>query len=394
MRFTNAGLTGLGPVIESLAGGAFDIGGLLMEQNPIIDQQDAFLTFDIVGNVYEAGIGGVTLTPQSTEGGVATPITIRRPLRGREPAHHRRRADQHRLRARAADPHDRHRRHVRPRAHVAGDESKVDVNMIGTPTVDTGTVDYEFISGICDSDSVRDRRHRRRGGRPAGPGAGGRRLRHQPRRPRRRRPGRLADRRRHRDRPGEISIAGSVGEAIQAHLDAPFTAIDETASAIDFRADADFFATPGATPADCVPVPGAPDLAATVDVPGEYPTLGDTTPGGAAVRHGAGHLGVGLQPAAGDDDRVRHPQPVDHRVRARWGAAAADHVVAARRRSSPSSGRSCRRARRCSGGINPTVAPFLTSEPGPNGEIGRADAGQPRGRRSCRTCPSTTVIAG
>ena len=49
MRVTNAGLAGLGPVIQDLAGGAFDIGGLLIAQNPIIDQDNAFLTFDITG---------------------------------------------------------------------------------------------------------------------------------------------------------------------------------------------------------------------------------------------------------------------------------------------------------------------------------------------------------
>jgi hypothetical protein len=43
MAFTNEGLTGLGPVIESLAGGAFDIEGLLLAQNPIIDEDDAIL---------------------------------------------------------------------------------------------------------------------------------------------------------------------------------------------------------------------------------------------------------------------------------------------------------------------------------------------------------------
>ena len=39
MRFTNAGLTDLGPVIKSLAGGAFDIGGLLLAAEP--DHQPA-----------------------------------------------------------------------------------------------------------------------------------------------------------------------------------------------------------------------------------------------------------------------------------------------------------------------------------------------------------------
>ena len=200
MRFTNAGLAGLGPVIESLAGGAFDIGGLLMEQNPIINQQDAFLTLDIVGNVYEAGIGGVTLSPQSTEGGVATPISI---------------SDLYvgvnlnitdggliniacglelQIPQTAIDA-------VFDLEPTSGDESKVDVNMIGTPTVDTGTVGYEFISGICDGDTfvIGDIVDAVAGpqvqalvgdgfatnlGDPDGAG-----------------PGRLADRRRHRDRP-------------------------------------------------------------------------------------------------------------------------------------------------------------------------------------------------
>ncbi len=117
MRFTNEGLTGLGPVIESLAGGAFDIGGLLLAQNPIINQQDAFLTLDIVGNVYEAGIGGVDARPAEHRRGHRHADHDRRPVRRREPAHHRRARHQHRLRARAADPRDHDRRHVRPRAH-------------------------------------------------------------------------------------------------------------------------------------------------------------------------------------------------------------------------------------------------------------------------------------
>ncbi len=279
MRFTNEGLAGLGPVIQSLAGGAFDIGGLLLAQNPIINQQDAFLTLDIVGNVYEAGIGGVALAPQSTDAGIATPITIDDLYVGVNL----------RITDGLAINIDCGLELQIPETTIdatfdleptAGDESKVDVNLVGAPAVDTGTVGYEFISGICDGDTflIGDIVDAVAGpqvqalvgdgfatnlGDPDGAGPA--------------------------DSPiadaietalGEISIAGSVGDAIQAHLDAPFTSIDETGTAIDFRADADFFATPGASPADCVPVPGAPDLAATVDVPGTYPTLGATTPGG------------------------------------------------------------------------------------------------------------------
>src|SRR5690606_14997128 len=123
---------------------------------------------------------------------------------------------------------------------AAGSASNVDVNMIGAPAVTTANVDYEFISGICDpntpvigsivnalaGDSI-----------PATIGDGFSTQLADP------------DDAGPRDSPiadaietalAEISIAGSVGDAVQAQLDAPFTAIDETASGIDFRANADF----------------------------------------------------------------------------------------------------------------------------------------------------------
>ncbi len=262
MRFTNEGLAGLGPVIQSLASGAFDVGGLLMAQNPIINQQDAFLTLDIIGNVYEAGIGGVSLDAASTDPGVQTAITIDDLYVG---------VNLHitdgltinidcGLELQIPSTTIDATFDLEP---TAGDESKVDVNLVGAPAVDTATVDYEFISGICDGqtflvgdivDAV------------AGPqvqtlvGEG------------------FAT---NLDDPDGTGPADSpIADAIQAHLDAPFTRIDETSTAMDFRGDADFFATPGASPTDCVPAPGAPDLASTYDVPGEYPELGVTTPGG------------------------------------------------------------------------------------------------------------------
>ncbi len=67
---------------------------------------------------------------------------------------------------------------------------------------------------------------------------------------------------------------------MQARLDAPFTQINETATAIDMRADADFQATFGTGPGQCVQAAGAPDLTSSFHVPGAYPTLGGTTPSG------------------------------------------------------------------------------------------------------------------
>ena len=99
--------------------GAFDIGGLLLAQNPIIDQDNAFLTFDIIGNAYEAGIGGVSIDATSTDPGVATDITIDDLYVG---------VDLHitdglainiNCGARAADPDHHHRRHLRPPADAS-----------------------------------------------------------------------------------------------------------------------------------------------------------------------------------------------------------------------------------------------------------------------------------
>lgn len=365
MRFTNEGLTGLGPVIESLAGGAFDIGGLLMAQNPIIDQQDAFLHFDIRGNVYEAGIGGVSLAPQSTDGGIATPITISDLYVGVNL----------RITDGLAINLDCGLELQIPTTTIdatfdleptVGDESKVDVNLVGAPAVDTGTVGYEFISGICDSDAflIGDIVDSVAGpqvqamvgegfatnlGDPDGAGPA--------------------------DSPiadaietalGEISIAGSVGEAIQAHLDAPFTTIDETATAIDFRANADFFATPGAAATDCAPVPGAPDLAATYDVPGTYPSLGATTPDGdpyglgLVVSASAFNQLLGAMTECGILNQTvtefalgGDPLPITSSLLAVIVPEFATKLP-------PNTPMHVK--------IRPTVAPFLTSEPGPNGE--------------------------
>jgi hypothetical protein len=366
MQFTNEGLTGLGPVIESLAGGAFDIGGLLMAQNPIIDQEDAFLTFDITGNVYEAGIGGVSLAPQSTDAGIATPITIDDLYVG---------VNLHITDGLAINTDCGLELQIPTTtidatfdlAPTVGDESKVDVNLVGPPVVDTGTVGYEFISGICDGDSflIGDIVNSVAGpqvealvgegfatnlGDPDGAGPA--------------------------DSPiadaietalGEISIAGSVGEAVQAHLDAPFTSIEETASAIDFRADADFYATPGATPTDCAPVPGAPDLAATYDVPGAYPSLGATTPAG-------DQYGLGLVISASAFNQLLGAMTecgiLNQTVTefALGGGAPLPITSSLLAAIAPEFGTALPAGTPMYVKVTPTVAPFLTSDAGPNGE--------------------------
>lgn len=365
MRFTNTGLTNLGPVIKSLAGSAFDIGGLLLSQNPIVNQQDAFLTIDITGNAYEAGIGGVDIAPLSTAGGVKTHITIEDLFVG---------LDLHLSDGLAINLDCRLELQIPSTtidatfdlAPSAADPSKVDVNMVGAPAVNTGTVNYEFISGICDGDTflIGDIVNSLAGGQiqsligagfatnlgdPDGSGP--------------------------LDSPiaaaiqtalGEISIAGSVGEAVRTNLDAPFTQIDETADAIDFRADANFSASFGTGPTDCEPAPGAPDLDATYAVDGPYPTLGATTPSGAPYGLGLTIASTSFNQLLGSMTECGIINQTVTEIEFLGTMMPINSTILAA--IVPEFGSKLPPGTPMHIEVVPTVAPFLTSAAGPNGE--------------------------
>lgn len=278
MRFTNAGLVGLGPVINDLAGGAFDISGLILAQDPLLPPADVGLGHSMSGRAYEGGAESVSVGATSTATGVSTPITIKNLYLG--------------LDLQLSGPilnGPCKLELIIPTTSIAarfdlapapGDPSHVDVNMVGSPTVTLNGVTYEFISGICDPSTflIGSIINSLAGGMIESEIAGGFQT-------------QLGD----PDGSGpadspvadaietalaQISIAGSVGDAVQARLDAPFTQINETASAIDMRADADFQTVIGTEPGQCVPAPGAPDVTSSFHVPGAYPTLGGTTPSG------------------------------------------------------------------------------------------------------------------
>lgn len=280
MRFTNTGLNSLGPIINDLAGGSFDISSMILAQRPLVHQKDAFLTFDITGNAYEAGLGGVNLTAQSTSAGMNTNIKINNLYIGLDLLIDDGMLIQNTCKLEVSIPQTTINANfdLRP---APGDPSTVDVNLVGTPSVTTSGVTYEFLGGMCDGDTfiIGDIVNSVAGpqitsmigggfasqlGDPDGSGPA--------------------------DSPiadaietalAQISIAGSVGTAVNAHLDAPFTQITEGPTALDLRSNADFYATVGNNPGDCAPVPGHPTLPQTYDVPGAYPTLGNTTPSGA-----------------------------------------------------------------------------------------------------------------
>jgi hypothetical protein len=277
MRFTNTGLDGLGGVINDLAGSSFDISGLILAQHPLIPPTDAGLGVTITGSAYEAGSSGVSIDAASTAGGVTTHITVNDLFIGLDLQLSGLLSGACKLElsipATTIDA-------AFDLAPDPADGAKVDVNLVGAPAVATQDVSYQFISGICDPSTpllgsiidsqagsaiegtVKDGFAGQLGD-PDGAGPAD---------------SSIADA--IETALAQISIAGSIGEATRANLDAPFTRIDEGADAIDFRADADFFSTFGTGPSDCVQPPGAPDFTSSYDVSGTYPTLGGTSPGG------------------------------------------------------------------------------------------------------------------
>jgi len=277
MRFTNAGLAGLGPVINDLAGSSFDISGMILAQDPLIPPTDAGLGVTITGKAYEAGSSGVTLDAASSAGGVTTSIAVSDLYIGLDLQLSGLISGACKLELMVPSTTIDATFDFAPEP---ADPSKVDVNLVGAPVVATHDVSYEFISGVCDPStpllgSIIDSQA---GGAIEGTVKDGF-------------ASQLAD----PDGAGpadssiaeavetalaQISIAGSVGDAVKATLDAPFTQITEGGDAIDFRSDADFFTTFGSGPSECVQPPNAPDFTSSFDVSGTYPTLGGTSPGG------------------------------------------------------------------------------------------------------------------
>ncbi len=277
MAFTSAGLDNLGPVINDLAGGAFDISALILAQDPLIPPTDAGLGVTITGKAYEAGSAGVAIDAGSSASGVTTRITVEDLYLGLDVRLSGLISGPCKLEIQIPSTTIDATFDLRP---DAANPSLVDVNQVAAPVVTTAGVSYEFISGVCDPSSpiigsivtsaagakiegtVKDGFASQLGD-PDGAG-----------------PVDSAIAAAIQTALAEISIAGSVGDAVEAHLDAPFTEITESAAGIDLRADADFFATKGTGPGDCPAPASAPNLPNTYDTPGAYPTLGGTTPGG------------------------------------------------------------------------------------------------------------------
>lgn len=275
MRISDAGLDQVGPVVEELAGGAFDIGGLITEQNPILDDEcvvtGAFgeCLYNATANVVEVGLGGFSLDADALgAGSVRSVITIEDffveiDLNVRDQVAVEFSCT---LEIEAASSTITADFSMEP---LAGDPSKVDVSQIGPLQVALGGFQSQFVSGICDDPVLGDiiqllvtedmleglvsDGFEQNLADPDGAGP--------------------------LDSPlaagietalGGIEVAGPIGEALAVSLDAPFAFISEDADGISFAADATITNV-------SLPLAG-PDLAASWTRVEPFPSFGAVTP--------------------------------------------------------------------------------------------------------------------
>jgi cysteine-rich repeat protein len=75
-----------------------------------------------------------------------------------------------------------------------------------------------------------------------------------------------------------ISISGPVGEGVGLQLDAPLVAISEDNVGLTLKADAKFQTSIGSGPGQCLPPVGAPDLARSYSPASSFPSFGANSP--------------------------------------------------------------------------------------------------------------------
>lgn len=366
MRFTNEGLAGLGPVIQDLSSGSFDLNAMLVGQEIATDMADA--------TIYEAGAGNITLAPTVTASGVRTVVVLSDLYLG--------------IDLENVDIVGSCRLDVEiPSVTIDGyydlasygnGTGDVDVNLKGgtpgatdgQPLVTIPTVGTEFTSGSCDPDTILgpivgsiagDTSQMIRdsfGGQLGDPDGAG-----------------------PADSPiadaveqalAGISVAGPVGGAVGANLQAPLIDVVEDDGGMTFRSDANFGTVDPVTgQPTCVGHPEAPDLVSTADLPSGVPAFGATTPSGQPYGLGLGISSSAFNQMLGAmvecgllNSTVTHFElapgfsvqltaSVLKNLMPKFGdlydaETGVDSIFEIR--------------------VRPTAAPFLTGEPGPNGE--------------------------
>lgn len=253
---------------------------------------------------------------------------------------------------------------------MPGSPSDVDVNLLNTPQISFSGFRREFTSGICDVPIIGDIIQLIIGDiQPlvlnglveflddddgAGPGDSP-----------------LADA--FEAALAGISITGPISEALGVMMEAPLFDVIENTTGITLGSNVRVTSSVGGGPGQCQPPAGTPDLAASYHVSEPFPSFGGTSPGGSPY-----HLGVAISTSAFNQllkaqiecgllrielheiDLGFGPVPLTAGVLAALIPELASYPPATPMHVA----------------LTPTLAPFLTGNPGPGGELGEVRVGQ------------------
>jgi len=362
MRFTNAGLIGLGPVINNLAAGSFDVAALLAGQPVNSDQA--------TGTVTDASVGNIGFSAQSTASGVRAITTLSDMTLGINLNVSTLGIGFCRLEVDVPSVTIDGYYDLRP---DPADATVVDVNLKGgtpgaltyEPLISIPTINHEFTDGTCDPDTFAI------GGLVSGlagnsiPGTIRSSFNAQLKDPDGAGPNDAVIADAVETALSGISISGAVGGAVGAHLDSPLVDITEDAGGLTFRSNAAFGNTVPVTNVPTCPTPAhAPTLEETFDLATTFPTLGGTTPTG-GVPYGLGlvisssafNQMIGAMAECGllnsDISELSPGQPLTSEKLVNFGMPIFGKLGSPK----PMVIR-----------VRPTAGPFLTGNTGPNGE--------------------------
>ena len=365
LGFTDTGLSSLLPLVSSLAGDSLDITSLLLGGGTLFD--DTIFTFDVAATGYDADIGDFDFDASLAPGQIDTTITINGIYLAAEVDindgiaidwHCKLEVDMQSAVITAAFS-------LEPDATVP---TQVDVNQLGDVDVTVNGLSFQFIDGPCDPDAplIGDLVNVLMGDQLEGAIPTG-----------------FRDNLKDPDGPGPldssiaagiqealagIDIAGEVGNAVGVALDAPFHAITTNSNGIVLNADAAFVASVGTGPGQCDAPYGTIDLTESFVIPSAPPTFGPTAPGGDPYSLGLsisssafnqlfkGMVECGLmQIDVTEVEFSGFTLPLTTNIMALLGVPQFQTVLGA---NTPLVIQ-----------IRPAMAPFLTGNPGPNGEM-------------------------
>ncbi len=174
-----------------------------------------------------------------------------------------------------------------------------------------------------------------------------------------------------------ISISGSVGEGVGLQLHAPMVSVNEDNDGVTVAADAAFTVQVGNGPGQCQPPLGAPDFSATYSSPVPIPSFGPNTPGGSPYGLGIcistggfnqllrGQTECGLMRSSVTEIDLDGPGPVPSVV---LSSTILSTLIPEFGQLPPGTPLRI--------DVSPTLAPVLTGDPGPGGEIVELKLGQ------------------